>query len=82
VLALGSLLALVHGSPELRPRLAIVVKVALAAAPGVALALDSSVPSLVRALLALTAYGLLIVLTRAAPAELLELLPVRLRRTG
>jgi O-antigen/teichoic acid export membrane protein len=82
VLALGSLLALVHGSPELRPKLAIILKVALAAAPGVVIALDSNAPSLVRALLALAAYGLLIALTRAAPAELLELLPARLRRTG
>jgi O-antigen/teichoic acid export membrane protein len=82
VLALGSLLALVHGSPELRPKLGIVLKVALAAAPGVALALESSAPSLLRALLALAAYALLIVLTRAAPAELLELLPARLRRAS
>jgi O-antigen/teichoic acid export membrane protein len=82
VLALGSLLALVHGSPELRPKLTIILKVALAAAPGLALALEWNAPSLVRALLALAVYGLLIVLTRAAPAELLELLPARLRRGG
>jgi O-antigen/teichoic acid export membrane protein len=80
VLALGSLLALLHGLPGLRPKLAIVPKVALAAVPGVAIALVSSMPSLIRALLALAAYGLLIVLTRALPGEVVELLPARLRR--
>jgi O-antigen/teichoic acid export membrane protein len=80
VLALGSLLALLHGFPELRLKLAIIPKVALAATPGIALAFASSMPSLLRALLALGAYGLLIALTRALPGELLELLPARLRR--
>jgi O-antigen/teichoic acid export membrane protein len=80
VLALGSLLALTRGHPELRPRLGILMKVALAAAPAVALALLPGVPSLVRALLAMAAYGLVVAVTRAVPAEVLELLPVRLWR--
>ena len=80
VLAVGLLLAFVRNHPELRPRLGIVLKVALAAAPAVVLALLSGVPSLVRAVLALAVYGLLIVLTRAVPSEMLELLPARLRR--
>jgi len=80
VLALGLLSALLHGHPELRPRLGIVLKVALAAAPAAALALLTGVPSLPRMLLALALYGLLIVLTRAVPAELLELLPAGVRR--
>ncbi len=79
VLALGSLLALLHGHPEMRPKLVIVLKVALATAPAVVLALLSGVPSLVRTLLALVVYGLLIVIARAVPAEVVELLPVRLR---
>jgi len=33
-------------------------------------------------LLALLVYGVVIALTRAVPAEALELLPVRLRRVG
>jgi O-antigen/teichoic acid export membrane protein len=82
VLALGLLLAFVRGHPELRPKPGIVLKVALATAPAVVLALLSGVPSLVRAVLALTVYGLLIVLTRAVPAEVLELLPARLRRAA
>jgi O-antigen/teichoic acid export membrane protein len=80
VLAVGSLVVLVRGHRELRPRLGIVLKVALAALPAVVLALLPGVPSLVRALLALLAYGLVIVLTRAVPEEAIELLPARMRR--
>jgi O-antigen/teichoic acid export membrane protein len=80
VLAVGSLVVLVRGHRELRPRLGIVVKVVLAAAPAVVLALLPGVPSLARALLALLAYGLVIVLTRAVPEEAIELLPARMRR--
>jgi O-antigen/teichoic acid export membrane protein len=82
VLALGSLLALIHGRPEFTPKPGIVLKVALAAGPATAIALLPDLPSLVRAVLALLAYGLLIVLMRAVPSELLELLPVRLRRAS
>jgi O-antigen/teichoic acid export membrane protein len=80
VLAVGSLVVLVRGHRELRPRLGIVLKVVLAAAPAVVLALLPGVPSLARALLALLAYGVVIVLTRAVPEEALELLPARMRR--
>jgi O-antigen/teichoic acid export membrane protein len=79
VLALCTLLALVRGSRELRPKLGIVLKVALAAAPAAVLALLPDLSSLVRALLALAVYGLLIVLTRATPKELTELVPRRIR---
>jgi O-antigen/teichoic acid export membrane protein len=80
-LALGSLLALMRGHPELRPKLTIVFKVLLAAVPGVALALLNGLPSLVRTLLALTAYAIVIALTRAVPAELTGLLPGLRRRS-
>lgn len=76
-LALGTLIVLIGGHPELRPPLGVLPKVVLAAAPATALALLPDLPSLVRALLALAAYGLLIALTRAAPRELTELLPWR-----
>jgi O-antigen/teichoic acid export membrane protein len=82
VLALGTLLALRRAAPQFRPKFAIIAKVALAAAPGVWLALDASVPSLLRGLLALGAYLLVIVVTRAVPGELVELLPARLRRAS
>jgi O-antigen/teichoic acid export membrane protein len=80
VLALGLLVALVREHPELRPQSAIVGKVACAAAPAVALALLAHTPSLLRTALALSVYALLIVLTKAVPDELVELLPARLRR--
>jgi O-antigen/teichoic acid export membrane protein len=79
VLALGSLLALVRNRPELRPPLAVLWKVALAAVPALALALLPGVPSLVRAILALAVYGILIAVLRALPQEALELLPWRAR---
>jgi O-antigen/teichoic acid export membrane protein len=79
-LALGSLAALVRGHPEFRPKLRIVLKVALAAAPAALLATATSIPSLPRALLVTAAYALMIVLTRAVPDEVVELLPPRLRR--
>jgi O-antigen/teichoic acid export membrane protein len=74
-LAAGYLLVLVLGNPELRPRLQIVPKVALAAVPAVALALALELPSLVRAVLALAVYGLLIAWTRATPEEITALIP-------
>jgi O-antigen/teichoic acid export membrane protein len=82
VLAVGSLLAVVRGHPELRPRLGVALKVALAAVPAVVLALQSGLPSLLRAVLAVVAYGAVILLTRAVPTEVLELLPARLRRAS
>ncbi len=82
VLALGLVIALVRRHPELRPGLRIVFKVSIAAAPAAAVALTSGAPSSVRMLLALGLYGLLIALTRAVPEELIELLPVSLRRAS
>lgn len=79
VLALGSLLVLVRGRRELSPRLGVVLKILPAAVLGTALAVLPDVSSLVRALLALGMYGLVIALTRAVPAEVIELLPARLR---
>ncbi len=81
VLAIGSLLGLLRGHPELAPKLRVVPKVVLAAAPAVVIALLSGVPSLVRALLALAVYGVVILLTRALPNEVFELLHERMRRT-
>jgi O-antigen/teichoic acid export membrane protein len=74
-LAVCSLIALLPGHPELRPPLKVLPKVALAATPATVLALATGLPSLVRALLALAAYGLLIALTRAVPREITELIP-------
>jgi O-antigen/teichoic acid export membrane protein len=81
-LAVGLLAVLVRGYPQLRPSAKVVVKVVLAALPAIALALLPDVPSVVRALLALGAYGLVIAATRAVPAEVLELIPYRPRKNA
>ncbi len=81
-LALGSLAALLSGHPELRPPLAIVPKVALAALPGVALALAGEESSFVQTLLALGAYALLIAATRAVPKEITQIVPWPWRTPG
>ncbi len=73
VLAAGLLTALMHEHPEMRPRLGVLLKAALAAAPAAVVALVPDLPSLVRALLALVVYCALLLITRAVPAELFEL---------
>jgi O-antigen/teichoic acid export membrane protein len=82
VLAVGSLLVLLRGHPELRPPFAVVPKVALAAVPATAVALAANMSSLARALVALAVYATVIALTRAAPAEVADLLPHRRHRTA
>lgn len=79
VLAAGLLSMLVVRQPELRPKLAVVPKVALAAAAGFALPAVVHVSSLAGALIGLGAYTLVIALTRATPAEVLDIVPLRLR---
>lgn len=74
-LALGCLCVLVYGRPELRPRVAIVPKVLLAAAPALALALTLPLPSIWKAIAVLAVYGLLIAVTRATPQEIIDLVP-------
>jgi O-antigen/teichoic acid export membrane protein len=74
-LAVGYLVVFALAHPELRPRLAILPKVILAAVPATALALALSLPSLVSTAIVLAAYGLVIVLTRATPSEITELIP-------
>jgi O-antigen/teichoic acid export membrane protein len=74
-LLVGYLFVLIHGHPEFRPRLKVLPKVALATAPAAAIALALDVSSLARTVIALGVYALLIVLTRATPREITELLP-------
>lgn len=77
LLAIGCALVLTWRSPELRPRLATLPKVALAAAPALAIAFFVQLPSLPLAVVTLAAYALVIAATRALPRELVELLPGR-----
>ena len=74
-LAAGYLLVLVRGHRELRPRLTVVPKVALAATPAVVLALVLGLGSFLRTVLVLLVYGLLIAATRTIPREVIELIP-------
>jgi O-antigen/teichoic acid export membrane protein len=74
-LAVGLLAVLLHEHPELRPRATVLPKVLLAGIPALAVALLPNISSLARALAALALYGLLIVLTRAVPEEIVELIP-------
>jgi O-antigen/teichoic acid export membrane protein len=79
-LALALLVALVRTDPELRPRREVPAKVLIAATPATLVALVPDVSSLLRALLAVVVYAVVLLLTRAVPAEMLELLPLRARR--
>lgn len=74
-LCAGYLLTLARGHPELRPRLAVVPKVIVATVPAAVLVLVLDLPSLAVTVIALAVYGLLIVLTRATPQEITELIP-------
>jgi O-antigen/teichoic acid export membrane protein len=78
-LAVGYVIAIASGHPELRPKLRVVPRVALAAAPAVALGLALPLPSVARAVIALLVYAALILATRAVPQEILQLLPRRRR---
>lgn len=76
-LALGLLVVLVRGDHRLRPQLAVVPKVLVAAAAGSAPYFLPGATSLERAFLAAALYAAVIVLLRAIPAEVLELIPRR-----
>jgi O-antigen/teichoic acid export membrane protein len=81
-LAIGLLLALVHADRKLRPKARTVApRVALAGAPAFATMLLPVAP-VVQLVLAVALYSAIIVVVRALPRELLELLPSRAPRTG
>lgn len=73
---------LVHGRPHLSPDLAVVPRVAVAALLGAAPALATGIPVVARVVLATLIYGFALVILRAIPHELLDLLPARLRRAS
>jgi O-antigen/teichoic acid export membrane protein len=77
-LGAGYLAVMVRADPTLRPPAAIIWKVALSAAPAVAIALAVKLPSVPLTLIALLVYGVAILALRAVPPELLELVaPLR-----
>jgi O-antigen/teichoic acid export membrane protein len=82
-LAAGCLLVLVRGNPELRPRLAILPKVIVATIPAIGLALALDLPSLPLTVLVLAVFAAVVLLMRAVPLEVMELIPrVGWRRSG
>jgi O-antigen/teichoic acid export membrane protein len=81
-LAVLYLAGLIRRSPELRPKLGVAAKVALAAVPAVAVGLLLSLPAVIQPLAALALFAALIMLLRAVPEELYALIPAQLRRSG
>jgi O-antigen/teichoic acid export membrane protein len=79
VLAALSGIALARADPELRPPLRILPRVALAAGLAVATRLID-LPVLASVAVAAAVYGIALLLLGALPAELIELVPARLRR--
>jgi O-antigen/teichoic acid export membrane protein len=70
---------LVRGRAHLKPDLAVLPRVAVAALLGAAPALAGGIPVVVRVGLATLIYGVALLALRAIPAELMDLLPARLR---
>ena len=79
-LAVGCVLVLSIGNPDLRPRLARVPRIAISAVPAILLALTLDLPSIALTAVVLGSYALAIVLTRVMPAEIAELIPGRASR--
>jgi O-antigen/teichoic acid export membrane protein len=74
-LAAGTGLGLFWRRSQYRPHPGVAIKVALAAAIAGVVALVPAMPSIVRAVVAAAIYGTLLLIMRAIPAELRELLP-------
>ncbi len=80
--AIAGGLLLVRGRPHLRPRLAVVPKVALAAALGATMMLATGLPVIVRLVLSSAIYIAVVLALRAIPTEAYDLVPARLRRSA
>jgi O-antigen/teichoic acid export membrane protein len=79
-LALGYVIALTYLHPELRPRPSIVPRILAASVPAAALAVTLDLPSLALTATVLIVYGLLLLLMRAIPSEIIEVIPGRAQR--
>ena len=78
-LAAANLMALARHDRSYRPRVTGALKVAAVTALAAACCFGPPMPSVARAVVAVSVYAAGIVITRALPAELAELLPARLR---
>lgn len=74
-LAVTQCLAVIHGRPALRPSLRIVPGVALAAALGLVPLAMGGVPVIVRLIISTALFAGALLITRAYPPELIDLLP-------
>ncbi len=74
-LALGAGIGLMWGRPRYRPHGGNLIKVCLAGTAAGVAALVPAMPSIIRAVVAALVYGALVVVLRAVPGELRELLP-------
>ncbi|HTZ63825.1 MAG TPA: hypothetical protein VMB51_06945 [Solirubrobacteraceae bacterium] len=79
-LATAQCLAVIHRRPQLRPSLRIVPGVALAAALGLAPLALTGIPVFARLLISTVLFGAAVLVTRAYPPELIELVPGLRRR--
>jgi hypothetical protein len=79
-LAVGYVIALTYLHPELRPRPSVVPRILAASIPAVALAVTLDLPSPALTVMVLVVYGLLLLLMRAVPSEIIEVIPGRGRR--
>jgi O-antigen/teichoic acid export membrane protein len=79
-LAVLYLIGLIRGNPQLRPKLDVAAKVALAAAPAAVVGLVPRLPALLQPVAALAVFAALIVALNAVPQEIYELIPPSFRR--
>src|SRR5581483_2489375 len=80
VLAALYLLFLLRSDRDLQVELEVPLKVAVAALPALAIALLAGLPSALLTLVTLAVFAILLIVLRAIPDELRDLLPARLRR--
>jgi O-antigen/teichoic acid export membrane protein len=74
-------IAVVHGRPALRPSLRAVPFVALAAGAGLTPLAMTALPVIVRVLISTILFGAVVLVTRTAPREMLDLVPPIVGRT-
>jgi O-antigen/teichoic acid export membrane protein len=77
LLVVATFALLVRARPDLRPRLGVVAKTALALGAGGGAAVLSDLPALPATVVAVLVYAAIVLATRAVPAELRELVPRR-----
>ena len=78
-LAVFYLIGLIRGSAQLRPKLNVAAKVAVAAVPATLVGLGPHLPALLQPVAALAVFAILIVAVKAIPEEIRELIPPSLR---